>query len=432
MANIKNCDLKFNCDQKTLANEEYYLVNTFTDTIREKELNYQRAYLLKAIENGKDTKYSSEYIEQALMQSPDYLEFIKKMKQAIQTARNMRKSWLKNKDDYEDFKHDKELIGLKYSSIRGRVNFIQISVIIASTIITFFETVKEKIGITNNISMVITPIILSTYIGLALSISRFFKLDDRKEELCKLDETIAFCMGGLRHRMRDIDKMKPLTAELSLDSIMQCDQVLNDQNKDGLEETINACKQKLDLAINLSEKVKYKNMLLKINLNKYITEDNRNNLKKNKDNMSLYTYKSEVCCLWRYLCCYFNICKDEFIDVERAYADSESFESDKLNNYGGRKNKNKNMKIKNHDPIEVKTPESDGSIDFNNKSFSNDYVGLASQMNINKRPSIVIADFKENKDSVNELEIVDYDNEENNIELNNFKNKDDDNNDCWL
>lgn len=413
----------YNCDQQTLADEGYYLINTFTDTIHEKEINCQRAYLLKSVEEGRNNKYSEEYVEEALMQSADYKDFIKKMKKAIQTARNMRKLWLKNKSDYEDFKHDKELIGLKYETIRTRVNFIQISVIIVSTIITFLETVKEKIGIADSISMTIAPIILSTYIGLALAISRFFKLDDRKEELCKLDETMAFCMSGLRHRMRDIDRMKPLTAEQSLDLINQCDQALDDQNKDGLEETIGACKQKLDLAINLSEKVKYKNMLLKINLNKYIAEDNKKNLKEHRNHLSLYTYKSDVCCLWKYLCCDFNICRREFIDVERAYAEAEAYESGKPNNFGGRHKKNKHKDDKNKDdkhnnviyakvqkptlsskhseePIgpTVTTPTNNCN---KHDSFSSDYVGLASHMKTTRRPSLIIKDYDIENQKVN-------------------------------
>ena len=58
----------------------------------------------------------------------------------------MRKTLGKNEQDLYDFKHDKELTGLKYTNIRTKVNFIQITVIIASTIITFLETMKDKLS----------------------------------------------------------------------------------------------------------------------------------------------------------------------------------------------------------------------------------------------------------------------------------------------
>jgi len=438
----------YNCSQETLAEEGYYLINTFNDTIYEKQANCEREILLQFMEEGKNNDYLSQYAEKQLMESPDYLDFIKKMKQAIQTARNMRKSWLKNKTDYEDFKHDKELIGLKYETIRARVNFIQISVIVVSTIITFLETIKEKVGIANSISMTIAPIILSTYIGLALAISRFFKLDDRKEELCKLDETMAFCMSGLRHRMRDIDRMKPLTAEQTMEAILQCDQMLDDQNKDGLEETIGGCKQKLDLAINLSEKVKYKNMLLKINLNKYIAEDNKKNLKEHRNQLSLYTYKSDVCCLWKYLCCDFNTCRREFIDVESAYADAEAFETGKDNNYRGRHHKKRrhyhkhnnsdkekseqkpplqlfkvsskeepvgpNVSFNINDNINdnINTNNNTVIIDNNNLTtgrFSHDYVGLASHMSCSlpdRRSSVILQELNKINKKKEPLETV--------------------------
>ena len=108
---------------------------------------------------------------------------------------------------------------------------------------------KETFKLSNNISMTVTPIILSTYIGLALAISRFFKLDDHKENLCKLDEGIAFVMQGLRHRMRDIERCKPLTSELPVETLHNVQKILDDQNKDGLEDTIGSCKQKMDLSM---------------------------------------------------------------------------------------------------------------------------------------------------------------------------------------
>lgn len=336
---------KYNCGTNTLYEEGYYLKYTFNDHLYELINIEKRRRMQQLREDNKPINESDlEFaIDVDFQNNEDYINRIKLMRKAIQTARTMRKGWLKNKSDYDDFQHDKELIGLKYENIKYKVNFIQISVIIVSTIITFLESIKDKVNISSSTFMIFTPIILSSYIGIVISISRFFKLDDLKEEIYKLDETMAFCMSGLRHRMRNIERMKPLTAELSLASIETYDQMLDDQNKDGLEETISSCKQKLDLAISLSEKVKYKNVLLKINLDKFIVEDNRKNIHKHGKNLSLYTYKTAVCCLWKLICCDYNLCKRHYMNVEKAYADAEAYE-DKPNNYGNRIHKRRHKK----------------------------------------------------------------------------------------
>ena len=234
------------------------------------------------------------------------------------------------------------MTGLKYSNIRTRVNFIQITVIIVSTVITFLETMKDKFGLTNNISMTIAPILLSTYIGLALAISRFYKLDDHKEELCKLDEAQSFVISGLRHRMRDIEFMKPLYCDQDIDTRKRekdSDEIeeinpdklkamldyfniieknIEDQSKDGLEETIANCKQKFDLVMNLSERVYYKNILLKIRIDKTIVDGNKKVIhhpnNKNKLRKFEYKIKKERCFLWKYICCFCNDCMYHYID----------------------------------------------------------------------------------------------------------------------
>ena len=319
----------YNCDMDTLIKEGYYL-STDPDLIFETIQN----------EWGRP-------MDPRLQKSTEHKTSMESVKQSRHLARMMRRNNINNNNDYEDFAHDKELIGLKYDKIRGKINFIQISIVVVSTIITFLETVKEKFHLTNDISMTVVPILLSTYIAFMLALSRFFKLDDHKEELCKLDETLAFIMAGLRHRMRLMEGMKPITAESTSEQFEAVQKFLDEQNMDGLEETIENCKQKLDLAMNLREKVEYKNILLKINLDRHIVEDNKNNLTKHKDSLKLHQYKKRACCILQYLCCDWDCCSYSYIDHEKAYIAADKMEKNnphynqpKELNTGYRKNSN--------------------------------------------------------------------------------------------
>ena len=92
----------------------------------------------------------------------------------IQTIDKLIKSNRKNK----------ALLSLKYDDIANRINFVQVSVIIVSTCITFLETIKTKYTIDENVGTLL-PIIFSTYIALVLACVRFFKLDEKKKKCLK-------------------------------------------------------------------------------------------------------------------------------------------------------------------------------------------------------------------------------------------------------
>jgi len=408
----KSTSKYYNCNTDTLTNEGYYL-KTFHDSIIE-----------HMDESNDELQTNSEYQTRTEL-----------MKQAMQLARSMRKSYLNNESDYEDFAHDKELVGLKYNIIRAKVNFIQISIILVSTIITFLETVKEKFQLTTNISMTIAPIILSTYIGLALAISRFFKLDDHKEDLCKLDESMAFVMAGLRHRMREIERMKPLSIESNIETMITVGKSLDDQTKDGLEETISSCKQKLDLGMNLREKVKYKNILLKINLDKLIVDDNKKNLNNHKDKLKLQTYKKETCCLFKYLCCDYDCdcCRYAYLDHTKAYTEAEMLE--KQTNNINTINSINNIESP---PIQKYMNTNLNESIMSTKGYSKDYMDLSSHMCTKQRRQSRLFSPQQENNKLNvpkplDTLIENYDenneneNDENDENENNENNENDDN-----
>ena len=121
---------------------------------------------------------------------------------------------------------NKALLSLKYDNLTNKINFIQVSVIIVSTAITFIETIKSKYEI-NDIIGTLLPIIFPTYIALVLAIIRFFNLDEKKEEISKTIQNFNFIINKLRKTLNTINLF-----EISADSIdnwyMICSNYEND------------------------------------------------------------------------------------------------------------------------------------------------------------------------------------------------------------
>ena len=79
---------------------------------------------------------------------------------------------------------------LKYENLSYKISTIQVIVIIASTLITFFETLKQQMHI-NDHALKVISISLSTFIAMALSVARYLKMDETKEEIYKLLQTFS-------------------------------------------------------------------------------------------------------------------------------------------------------------------------------------------------------------------------------------------------
>ena len=87
------------------------------------------------------------------------------------------------------YKENNAVLNFKKNYIQRKINYIQLSVIFISAMITLFETIKPTISqYMSNSLLMIFPIALSTYIGLILAIGRFFKFDIRNEQIVKLIE----------------------------------------------------------------------------------------------------------------------------------------------------------------------------------------------------------------------------------------------------
>jgi archaellum component FlaC len=100
----------------------------------------------------------------------------------------------------KECKDNKRLLDLKCDDLTKTVNNIQTSVIFVSTLSGFLQATKTQFGIPADYIEVIS-ITISTYIALILSISKYYKLDELKEQIQNLREKYSLLHNKIEHRM---------------------------------------------------------------------------------------------------------------------------------------------------------------------------------------------------------------------------------------
>lgn len=202
------------------------------------------------------------------------------------------------------WRYVKEILGLQYESLKSKINVIQISVIVLSTLITFLESIKEKLGLQTALYMTVIPIVCSTYIALILAISRFYKLDDKKEYLYKLNEKLALIISRLQHRRMTLAKLLPVTYKWDKQDFDALYKQIADFDKDGLDDMISNVRQECEVIQTMREQIKYKNDWIKLYLDKQILDVNKKNVHKHSDKIDLTSYKKKKSWCTYYFCCY--------------------------------------------------------------------------------------------------------------------------------
>ena len=100
----------------------------------------------------------------------------------------------------KECKNNKRLLDIKYADLNNKINYIQISVIIFSTLSGFLQSTKEYFN--TSVSVVsVTGISISTYISLILSVSKYFKFDEKKEAIHNLREKYGNLHNKIEFRM---------------------------------------------------------------------------------------------------------------------------------------------------------------------------------------------------------------------------------------
>ena len=100
----------------------------------------------------------------------------------------------------KECKSNKRLLDIKYAELNRKINYIQISVIVFSTLSGFLQSTKEYFKTIEPIVSV-SGISISTYISLILSVSKYYKFDEKKEAIHNLREKYGNLHNKIEFRM---------------------------------------------------------------------------------------------------------------------------------------------------------------------------------------------------------------------------------------
>ena len=107
----------------------------------------------------------------------------------------------------KECKSNKRLLDIKYANLTKKVNYIQISVVVLSTMSGFLQSTKEYFH-TPDTTVAVCGISISTYISLILSVSKYYKFDETKESIHNLREKYGNLHNKIEFRM---DVLGPYT-----------------------------------------------------------------------------------------------------------------------------------------------------------------------------------------------------------------------------
>ena len=219
---------------------------------------------------------------------------------------------LNNRLEY--IKHIRKTLFLKYAYLRHMTILFQVSVILASTTITFMESLTGNIPVQES-RIKITSIILSTYIAISTSIFKFLKIDDKKEEIYKLMEVFSNhekIMNSKKDKIKMINSRRSDNAKYGLDASMNYRAEFYDVYREIEEENIinNLYESvaRYDSVISYKEKMYYKGKIVENLLLENVHDANHSFLineryKYETTNENQYVYGNNFC---NNLCLYFS------------------------------------------------------------------------------------------------------------------------------
>lgn len=115
-----------------------------------------------------------------------------------------KSTFLKNlKKKNKEIKDGRIILFMKHQYLKRIVNMFQISIIFCSTIITFFESLKTQILLSEDLTQIIS-ICLSTYIAISTAVFKFIKIDDKKEEIYKLMQNFNDLENNIMNKIQKV------------------------------------------------------------------------------------------------------------------------------------------------------------------------------------------------------------------------------------
>jgi len=210
-----------------------------------------------------------------------------------------KKKYEVNEKMLETDLNKKILLELKYHELSSTIGWIQISIIVASTGITFIQTVDGLYPIDSYIVSIVI-ISLSTYVALILAISRFFKLDEQKELIVNLLSTFAMYINKLKARQQILIDHQFNYYKREIDYEYSEWSKLKDLfEKDGSAELKINIDNQIDMLLTKKDVLKYKEEMLRLQLQEFIIAEQSTIYNKVEPLMfkNLLKYKFEAGCL---------------------------------------------------------------------------------------------------------------------------------------
>jgi hypothetical protein len=327
--------------------------NTLNDL---KSIRRELEAIKKAVKYEADKDKNNNY-DDMLLKNDSYKKLKPQLKELEKLWKKIRLNYkialIQRKNIYNnvcknicEYKKAKNIIVLKAQYIGAIINRIQISIIFVSSTITLFESLQGNFVI-DAVYLTLIPIVLSSYIAIVLAISRFYKFDTKKENITKVEEKYSYIINRLRYKRR-----KVLNFDFACEKLDKWSDLIENFNKDGLEEMITKTIEESDSLLTLKEHTYYHKVYNKIKTKNSIHQFNSNLLEdwqkqdsftgniriNNGPNVvssedipeNIYNKK----CICYKICRIFNCCKTTFIDydtffnlLERNYQQKQNLES---------------------------------------------------------------------------------------------------------
>lgn len=148
---------------------------------------------------------------------------------------------------------NRALLSYKYAFLKLRMNIIQVSVIILSTMITFLEAIRSHYEFNESIFNVVT-ISMSTMIAFIMAIYRFFRIEENKENIKQSLEEHVFIINKFRKIFHIMMNFNMAEDEKNLD---EWKQIVLTYDSEIFENYI-TIKEKFDVLFSFQDSIYYK------------------------------------------------------------------------------------------------------------------------------------------------------------------------------